>query len=479
MKLSRKIVESTKLTGTDCPVGTRGETGPEPQAEPDTRRVVWLPRAAREASTGSSTSAPLAMSAPPLCFLPPVLLHAVERSRFVTILLFCVLLWEIQRNWEKTFISVEFCFGLGCGIIFGFWKRVRDLRQIRETHSILRRFNTTSGGEMQPPGSRVEPCYGMQRYHRNCAICAFSVGVDGDHFACYGSKRCGDCGFLPFSTICGMGDHLASQYGMQSYHRNCAICAFSVGVDGDHFAYLGRQRWCGDCGFLPFFTGRDEDRGLGDFAFLCIFPICGFGRDCKDWVNLGFWREDDFSDQDALFRNRPRERVDGRKWQVLSLKKTWQIASLESADCASFVVCGLDSQMREWGAWLGASNASGPARAIMDELKEAISLGFQEMALRLQAMEPRRAEAQQPPEESNKVAVQRIEIHCTGCHQKSEEVDSTTQRPGSIGREWLHRSEENDSTQNRAAKAVNVCAGLKMTNSTKTRAAKAVDGCAG
>ena len=149
MKLSRKIVESTKLTGTDCPVGTRGETGPEPQAEPDTRRVVWLPRAAREASTGSSTSAPLAMSVPPLCFLPP--LHAVERSRFVTITLFCVVLWEFQRNWEKTFISARFCFGLGCGIIFGFWKRVRDLRQIRETHSILRRFNTTSGGRCNPP----------------------------------------------------------------------------------------------------------------------------------------------------------------------------------------------------------------------------------------------------------------------------------------------------------------------------------------
>ena len=177
-----KIVESYKSVG--C-----GETGLEGCEAEDTRRVVLVTRAAREGSTGSSTSAPLAMA--PLPSLPSVLLHAVERSRFVTILLFCVVLWEIQRNWEKTFISVGFCFGLGCGIIFGFWKRVRDLRQIRETHSILRRFNTTSGGEMQPPGSRVEP-------------------YDG-------SKRCGDCGFLPFSTICGMGDH---------------------------FAYFGRQRWC-------------------------------------------------------------------------------------------------------------------------------------------------------------------------------------------------------------------------------------------
>ena len=88
----------------------------------------------------------------------------------------------------------------------------------------------------------------------------------------------------------------------------------------------------------------------------------------------------------------------------------------------------------------------------MDELKEAISLGFQEMALRLQAMEPRRAEAQQPPEESNKVAVQRIEIHCTGCHQKSEEVDSTTQRPGSKGRERLCRIEDDDYNQGRGSK---------------------------
>ena len=35
-----------------------------------------------------------------------------------------------------------------------------------------------------------------------------------------------------------MGDHLASQYGKQRYHRNCAIRAFSLGVDGEHFAYF-------------------------------------------------------------------------------------------------------------------------------------------------------------------------------------------------------------------------------------------------